>query len=316
MRKIDKEKRLPSASADRYPIDAMICHLCPRECGVERTEERFGVCGVGALPKIARAALHFDEEPPISGTRGAGTVFFSGCNLRCVYCQNYEISTRTKGTAITPYQLSEEYRRLEALGAHNIEFVTPSHYAGAILESLRYYRPRLPLIWNSSGYDKVDTLKRLEGVIDIFLPDLKYSDNALAQRLSHCPDYVEKAAAAIGEMLRQQPMNLIEDGVMRRGVIIRHLVLPSHVKNSIGVLDIIKEKWGARVPVSLMAQYMPAGRAREFPDIDRRLTKREYQKVLDRLYEHGLDGFAQELSSADTKYVPAWDYQPVTERIP
>lgn len=294
----------------------MICDLCPRRCHIERNEASCGYCGVGELPKIARSALHFDEEPPISGTRGAGTIFFSGCNLRCVFCQNYEISALDAGVTVTPYQLSEEYKRLEALGAQNIEFVTPSHYVHAILESLTYYHPQVPLIWNSSGYDSVDTLKRLEGVIDIYLPDFKYSDNALAKRLSHCGDYAQTAIAAISEMRRQQPQNVIKNGVMQKGVIIRHLVLPSHTKNSIGVLETIARLWGspvnekkdARIPISLMAQYFPAGNAADYPDIDRKLTKREYRKVLDMMIELGLDGYAQELCSSDKKYVPEWDY--------
>ena len=286
----------------------MKCNQCPRKCHTERTEERFGFCGVGELPKIARAALHFDEEPPISGTRGAGTIFFSGCNLRCVFCQNYDISEEHQGVVITPYELSEEYRKLEAMGAQNIEFVTPSHYVNAILESLTYYRPRLPLIWNSSGYDSLDTIKRLEGVIDIYLPDFKYSDNALAKRLSHCGDYVETATAAIDEMLRQQPEIIIKNGVIQHGVIIRHLVLPSHTKNSIGVLEIIKERYGTSALVSLMAQYMPAGKAADYPDINRKLTKREYNKILNKYIELDLDGFAQELDASDQKYVPEWNY--------
>lgn len=287
----------------------MKCNQCPRKCNTERTEERFGFCGVGELPKIARSALHFDEEPPISGTRGAGTIFFSGCNLRCVFCQNYDISKEHQGVVITPYQLSEEYRKLEAMGAQNIEFVTPSHYVNAILESLQYYHPRVPLIWNSSGYDSVDALKQLEGVIDIYLPDFKYSDDELAKRLSHCGDYVETATAAIDEMLRQQPEIIIENGVMKKGVIIRHLVLPSHTKNSIGVLEIIKERYGTSALVSLMAQYMPAGKAADYPDINRKLTKREYNKVLNKYIELDLDGFAQELDSSDQKYVPEWNYE-------
>lgn len=286
----------------------MICNLCPRRCNAERSEQHFGYCGMGELPKIARAALHFDEEPPVSGTKGAGTIFFCGCNLRCVFCQNYDISTRDAGAVITPYQLSEEYRKLEALGAQNIEFVTPSHYVHAILQSLEYYRPRVSLIWNSSGYDSINTLRKLDGTIDIYLPDFKYSDNTLAKRLSNCGDYVETAAAAIGEMLRQQPENVIENGVMQRGMIIRHLVLPSHTKNSIGVLKLIKQNWGTSTPVSLMAQYFPAGKAADYPDINRRLTKREYQKVLDSFFDLGLDGFAQELDSSDKKYVPEWNY--------
>ena len=263
----------------------MKCNQCPRKCHTERTEERFGFCGVGELPKIARAALHFDEEPPISGT-----------------------SEEHQGVVITPYQLSEEYRKLEAMGAQNIEFVTPSHYVNAILESLTYYQPRLPLIWNSSGYDSLDTIKRLEGVIDIYLPDFKYSDNALAKRLSHCGDYVETATAAIDEMLSQQPEIIIENGVIQHGVIIRHLVLPSHTKNSIGVLEIIKERYGTSALVSLMAQYMPAGKAADYPDINRKLTKREYNKILNKYIELDLDGFAQELDASDQKYVPEWNY--------
>ena len=286
----------------------MICELCPRKCRVERSQERFGYCGVGELPKIARAALHFDEEPPISGTGGAGTIFFSGCNLRCVFCQNYAISAEDTGKVVTPYQLSEEYRKLEAMGAQNIEFVTPSHYIEAILKSLEYYQPRLPLIWNSSGYDSVESLRQLDGIIDIYLPDFKYSDNTLAKKLSNCGDYVETAIAAIGEMIRQQPETVIEDGVMKRGVIIRHLVLPSHTKNSIGVLEIIKKKYGTRAAVSLMAQYFPAGKAEEYPDINRKLTKREYHKVLNSFLDLGLDGFAQELDSSDKKYVPEWNF--------
>lgn len=286
----------------------MPCNLCPRGCGVERSADCFGYCGVGELPKIARIAPHYDEEPVISGTRGAGTIFFCGCSLRCVYCQNYAISSQDTGRYITPYQLSEEYKRLESMGVHSIEFVTPTHYTDAILESLAFYRPQLPLIWNTSGYDKIETLKRLEGVVDVWLPDFKYSDNALARRLSSCPDYVEVATEAIREMLRQAGEPLIEDGLMKRGVIIRHLVLPSHTKNSIGVLELIKEQFGADVPVSLMSQYFPAGRAADYPDINRRLTQREYGKVLDKLYDLGLDGYAQELASADQKYVPIWDY--------
>ena len=286
----------------------MLCDLCPRGCNVDRDEKNFGFCGVGELPKLARVAPHYDEEPPISGTNGAGTVFFSGCSLRCVYCQNYEISTGCGGSYVTPYQLSEEYRRLENMGVHNIELVTPGHYIHAVIESLGIYKPAIPIIYNSSGYEKVSSLQKLEGLIDVYLPDFKYSDNALAKRLSACPDYVETATAAIDEMLRQQSEVITENGLIKRGVIIRHLVLPSHTRNSIGVLQMIRDNFGTSTPVSLMAQYMPAGRAAEYPDINRRLTKREYNKVLDKMYELGLDGFAQELEASDKKYVPEWNY--------
>ena len=287
----------------------MQCTLCPRECRADRENGQCGFCGVGSKPIVALVAPHYDEEPVISGSHGAGTIFFSGCPLRCVYCQNYDISSDGKGRPLTPYQLSEEYRRLEDIGVHNIEFVTPTHYIDAILESLQYYRPRVPLIYNSSGYEKVESLRRLDGVIDVYLPDFKYSDNALAKRLSSCPDYVERATDAIAEMIRQTSDTVIEDGLLKRGVIIRHLVLPSHTKNSIGVLRLIAERFGTQVPVSLMSQYLPAGRAEDYPDINRRITAREYQKVLDELYTLGLDGYAQDMASADKKYIPEWDYE-------
>ena len=286
----------------------MLCNQCPRECNIERGEHRYGRCGVGALPKVARIAPHYDEEPIISGTNGAGTIFFSGCNMRCVFCQNYDISAMAEGKTLTPYQLSEEYKRLESMGVHNIELVTPSHYVDAIIESFEIYKPNLPIVYNSSGYDKVETLKKLDGIIDIYLPDFKYSDSALAKRLSDCPDYPSVAEKAIDEMIRQCPDTVFEDNLMKRGVIIRHLVLPSHTKNSIGVLELIKRNWGTDIPISLMAQYMPAGKAGDHPDINRKLTKREYRKVLDKMYELELDGYAQELEAADKKYVPEWDY--------
>ena len=288
----------------------MRCEQCPRRCGVDRGSGEIGYCGVGNMPKVARIAPHYDEEPVISGSHGAGTIFFCGCSLRCVFCQNYSISSEDEGTYITPYRLSEEYRRLEDMGVHCIEFVTAGHYTDAVIESLGYYRPGLPLVWNSSGYDSLESLRRLDGVIDIYLPDFKYSDNALAARLSSCPDYVETALAAIDEMIRQAGSGSIEDGLMKRGVIIRHLVLPSHTRNSIGVLELIKERFGTDIPVSLMSQYFPAGKAARHPDINRRLTAREYDKVLSKLYELGLDGYAQDMSSADKKYVPQWDYDP------
>ena len=287
----------------------MLCNQCPRECNIERGEHRYGRCGVGTLPKVARIAPHYDEEPVISGSYGAGTIFFSGCNMRCVFCQNYDISAIAEGKTLTPYQLSEEYKRLESMGVHNIELVTPSHYVDAIIESFEIYKPDLPIVYNSSGYDKVETLKKLDGIIDIYLPDFKYSDSALAKRLSDCPDYPSVAEKAIDEMIRQCGDIVIKDNLMKRGVIIRHLVLPSHTKNSIGVLELIKRNWGTDIPISLMAQYMPAGKAGDHPDINRKLTKREYRKVLDKMYELELDGYAQELEAANKKYVPEWDYK-------
>lgn len=285
----------------------MKCTLCPRGCAVDRSK-RDGFCKSGELPRVARIAPHYDEEPIISGKNGAGTIFFSGCALRCVYCQNYAISSELLGREITVAQLSEEYKRLEDMGVHSIELVTPTHYTDAIIQSFELYRPQIPVIYNCSGYEKVETLKRLEGLVDIYLPDFKYSDNALAERLSSCPDYRETAIDAIEEMLRQRGKYVIEDGLLKSGVMIRHLVLPSHIKNTLGVLSIIAERFSPRALTSLMSQYIPVGNAAQFPDINRPLTRREYDKALSHLYERGLEGYAQELASADAKYIPKWDY--------
>ena len=289
-------------------FDMTSCTLCPRGCGADRAGGKTGVCGAGEQVLIARAAAHYWEEPCISGENGSGAVFFSGCSLKCVFCQNYEISEVHRGVVITPYQLSEEYRKLEALGAQNIEFVTPSHHADAILESLTYYRPRVPLIWNSSGYDSINTLKRLEGVIDIYLPDFKYSDDALAAELSGAFDYVKTALSAIGEMLRQTGRpQFDENGIMKKGVIVRHLILPAHTRNSVEALRLLKSSFGDDILVSLMCQYVPWGKAVNDPKLGRKITRREYDKVKDELFALGLDGFTQELSAAKTEYIPDWD---------
>lgn len=285
----------------------MKCNICPRGCDVDR-DSAAGFCRSTAQPRVARIAPHYDEEPVISGTRGTGAVFFSGCTLRCVYCQNYEISSDLVGRDISVGQLAREYRRLEEAGVHSIELVTPTHYTQAVIQSLSLYRPSVPVIYNCSGYERVETLRQLDGLVDIYLPDFKYIDGELAGRLSACPDYPQTATAAIDEMLRQRGAYTIEDGLMTSGVMIRHLVLPGHIRNSLGVLELIASRYSPNALVSVMSQYLPMGKAAEFPDINRRLTKREYDRVLDRLYALGLEGFAQELSSADKRYVPRWDY--------
>lgn len=261
---------------------------------------------MGEQMKVARIAPHYDEEPLISGTNGTGAIFFSGCTLRCLYCQNFEISQGGKGRILTPYKLSEEIKRLEAMGVHSIELVTATHFLPAVLEAFDLYRPAIPIIYNTSGYEKVETLRRLEGLIDVYLPDYKYSDNSLAMRLSGCPDYRETALSAIEEMLRQTGEVVIKNGLIKKGVIIRHLVLPNHTKNSLGALELIKERFGEKVLISLMSQYLPCGKADQTSDLNRRITKREYEKVLTYLYALELDGFAQELSSAKKEYIPSW----------
>lgn len=288
----------------------MICNLCPRKCNACRTEHQGnGFCGAGTLPVVARVAPHFGEEPCISGTKGSGTVFFSGCTLKCVYCQNYEISDGHKGRAVTPKELADCYKRLEQQGVHNINLVTADHYVNAVAESLDIYKPSVPVVYNCSGYTSPKTLSILDGLVDIYLPDFKYSDDALAIKYSSAPNYVNTASAAIKEMIFQVGTPVIdEDGMMKKGVIVRHLILPSHTKNSLGVLDIIKRSYDKQVLVSLMCQYVPVNKAHDFPKINRTMTRREYEKVKSELYALGLDGFTQDLTSASTDFIPDWDF--------
>ena len=288
----------------------MICNLCPRKCNACRTEHQGnGFCGAGTLPVVARVAPHFGEEPCISGTKGSGTVFFSGCTLKCVFCQNYEISDGHKGRAVTPKELADCYKRLEEQGVHNINLVTADHYVTAVAESLDIYKPSVPVVYNCSGYTSPKTLSILDGLVDIYLPDFKYSDDALAIKYSSAPNYVNTASAAIKEMIFQAGTPVIdEDGMMKKGVIVRHLILPSHTKNSLGVLDIIKRSYDKQVLVSLMCQYVPVNKAHDFPKINRTVTRREYEKVKSELYALGLDGFTQDLTSASTDFIPDWDF--------
>lgn len=288
----------------------MICNLCPRKCNACRTEHQGnGFCGAGTLPVVARVAPHFGEEPCISGTKGSGTVFFSGCTLKCVFCQNYEISDGHKGRAVTPKELADCYKRLEQQGVHNINLVTADHYVTAVAESLDIYKPSIPVVYNCSGYTSPKTLSILDGLVDIYLPDFKYSDDTLAIKYSSAPNYVNTASAAIKEMIFQVGTPVIdEDGMMKKGVIVRHLILPSHTKNSLGVLDIIKRSYDKQVLVSLMCQYVPVNKAHDFPKINRTVTRREYEKVKSELYVLGLDGFTQDLTSASTDFIPDWDF--------
>lgn len=288
----------------------MICNLCPRKCGATRTEHYGdGFCRMGTLPVVARVAPHYGEEPCISGTKGSGTVFFSGCTLGCVYCQNYEISAEHKGRAITPKELADCYKQLESKGVHNINLVTADHFAPAVVRSLEIYKPRVPIVYNCSGYTSPRTLNMLDGLIDIYLPDFKYSDDTLAEKYSSAPDYVNTVTSAIKEMIFQVGTPKFDDeGIMQKGVIVRHLVLPAHTKNSIGVLDLIKKHYGNQVMVSLMCQYVPAGRASEFSKLNRTITYREYEKVKAELFKHDLNGFTQALASASEEYIPEWDF--------
>ena len=284
----------------------MICTLCPRRCGVDRSQGT-GWCGMGESPRVARAALHFWEEPCISGTRGSGAVFFSGCTLRCCYCQNWEISHEGKGMDITPRRLADIFWMLEDQGAHNINLVTATPFVPAILDALSMYRPAVPVLWNSGGYETVETLKKLEGAVDIYLPDLKHVSSRLSALCAGAPDYFEAASAAIREMCRQTGDAVYDaDGMMRRGVIVRHLILPGCASDSCAALDFIAEQLPPGTPVSLMRQYTPIPQC-GVKGMDRRITGREYARVLEHFRALGLQGYTQEKESADSAYTPPFD---------
>ena len=288
----------------------MICNLCPRKCGAERTEQQgTGYCRMPALPVLARAALHHWEEPPISGSNGSGTIFFSGCSLGCVFCQNEEISHRDVGKTVSVERLGEICDELIAQGAHNVNFVNPTHYAHVVRELRETHPLPVPVVWNSGGYDRVETLKGMEGTVDIYLPDLKYLDAAPAGRYSAAPDYPEAAMAAIREMVRQTgPCQFGEDGLLKKGVIIRHLILPGQLEGAKVVMDFVAREFeSGTVLFSLMSQYTPWGRAAEFPEINRKLRKSEMRIAREYMENLGLDGFTQDGESARREYTPAFD---------
>ena len=283
------------------------CELCPRRCGANRAAGQAGYCGAGGTLKAARAALHFWEEPCISGTRGSGTVFFSGCTLRCCYCQNYPISAQCFGKEITVERLAGIFLELQRQGAHNINFVNPTHYAHVVRSALEEPLP-VPVVWNSGGYDRVETLRSMEGKVDIYLPDLKYLTPALSERYSGAADYPEVAVAAIKEMVRQTGPCVVEDGLLKRGTVIRHLVLPGRLAEAKRVMDWVREQFEpGTVLFSLMSQYVPQGRASEFPEIDRRLRGSEARNAQAYMEALGLEGFTQEGSAADAGYIPPFD---------
>lgn len=294
---------------------SLICTSCPRRCNVDRSKYK-GYCRAPDNVMLAKVSKHYWEEPCISGTKGSGTIFFCGCNLRCVYCQNSQVSNAIIGKEITVTRLAEIFKELENSGVHNINLVTPSHYVDKIIEALNIYRPQIPIVYNTSGYDSVENIKKLEGYIDIYLTDLKYVDANLSEKYSGAKNYFDVASVAIKEMIKQRPNNAFDDnGIMQKGVIIRHLVLPGHTNDSIKVLEWIKDN-APNCVVSVMSQYTPYYKAKDIEPINRKLKPLEYKRVIAKFQSLGLaNGYMQELSSSTTDYIPDFDLSGVTKCI-
>ena len=285
----------------------MNCNICPRKCNVDR-KVNIGFCKASNDIKVAKYMLHFWEEPIISGDNGSGAIFFSHCNLKCVYCQNYKISSEGQGKIITQEQFIDIMKELEQLGANNINLVSPTHYTYQIIEALKKYKPKIPIVWNSSGYEDNLTIKNLKDLVDIYLVDMKYMDNNLAFNLSKAEDYPEVCKKAILQMRENQPKDIIKNGIMQKGVIIRHLVLPNEIENSFKVLDWIYENFGENIFISIMGQYTPCYQAKKKKKYNRVLKPIEYKRVINHVKLLGFNnGFFQELDSANSCYIPNFD---------
>ena len=287
------------------------CRLCPRACGVNRSERK-GFCGESSVLRAARASLHMWEEPPLSGKTGSGTVFFSGCNLGCIFCQNHEIAHENKGVEISPERLAEIFLELQEKGAANVNLVTAVHFTPHIILALDKAKTQglsIPVVYNSSGYESVDTLKRLDGYIDVYLPDYKYRDPNLAKSFSGAYNYPEIAEKAIEEMVSQiGECRFDENGMMQRGVIVRHLVLPKHTDDSMAVLAYLHETYGDRIYISIMSQYTPVRKYEKYPELSRKLTTYEYEKVVKFAQRIGIrNGFLQSGEAAKESFIPSFD---------
>lgn len=282
------------------------CNLCPNQCSVNRQNE-LGYCKSFENLKIAKYSLHHYEEPIISGTNGSGTVFFCGCSLKCVFCQNFEVSRNLTGKEITPKELSDIFKELESLGAHNINLVNPTHYSTKIIEALEIYRPNIPIVYNTHGYESIDVLEKINDYIDIYLTDLKYFSPSVSSRYSKKSDYFEKAIKAVEFMINNKKTVLSGD-LLKSGVIVRHLILPMNSSDSVEILTALRPKIKDAY-LSLMSQYTPFGEIENFPELKRKITNREYQKVLDKVYELKYEKvFIQDTSSSSVGYIPKWDY--------
>ena len=290
------------------------CTICPHRCKINRNKNQTGRCKAKDTVKIALYSTHNFEEPCISGEKGSGTVFFSNCNLNCIYCQNYEISQLGKGKEITIEELADIFLKQQAKGVENINLVTPTSYVPQIIEAIKIARKnglKLPIVYNTNSYENIETLKMLEGYVDIYLPDLKYADNQIAKKYSNIENYFEIATQAIKEMIRQVGRTQIdENGMMKKGVLIRHLVLPNNIENSKELLNWIKENLPKDTFISVMAQYFPTYKAKESEDLNRKLTSKEWQEIEDYIEKLEFEnGFVQELGEHEEEYVPKWEYK-------
>lgn len=287
------------------------CMLCPRKCGADRITH-MGACNAPILPYIAKASLHMWEEPFISGKRGSGTIFFCGCNMKCVFCQNYDISTGIVGKQYDAQGIADIMLRLQDKGAHNINLVSPAPFVPVIMDAVmlaKKQRLSLPIVYNTNAYETVETLKKLDGLVDIYLPDLKYTDSVISKKYSGTEDYFEYAALAINEMYRQCGMLILDgEGMAKKGIAIRHLVLPGSVDETRRVLDYISEHFPQDISLSLMSQYVPFYRAAEYPPLDRPLLKKEYKRAIEYGFSLGLTNIlTQQMSSATAEYTPVFD---------
>lgn len=285
------------------------CNICPRKCNVSR-DESYGFCLAPSKIVISKIMLHQGEEPFLTGKndKGSGAIFFAGCNLRCVYCQNYKISHEISGKQVSPEELASIFKLLEEKGAGNIDLVTPTHYSLRIINALKIYKPKVPVIWNSSGYESPDTIAKLRELVDIFLVDFKYYDNKLAEKYSKAQNYKENAIACLNEMKKQIPENVFNEDKLEKGIVVRHLVLPTCTKDSFNVLNTVCDILGKDALVSIMSQFTPYGECEKYPEINRKLNKLEYKAVVAHALKLGLDkALVQDIHSSTTEMIPDFD---------
>ena len=284
-----------------------LCNICPRKCNVNRINT-LGFCKAGKKPKISKVMLHHFEEPPISGGNGSGAIFFSSCTLKCVYCQNFNISTCSEGKEVSVETLASLFKQLEEAGANNINLVTPTHYTEQIVEALNIYKPQIPIVWNTSGFESAKTIKMLKDYVDIYLTDFKYFSSDLSGKFSLAPNYFEECSKSTLQMRENQPEDIFENGLMKKGIIIRHLCLPNQTKDSEKIIDWIYENLGNKTYLSLMSQYVPMGNAEKYPEINRKIKPVEYKILVNKLNKlEFINVFLQDYSSASTEFTPDFD---------